>query len=143
MKSHWIGKRPDTDKYRGFIYEITNKLTGMKYIGRKLMWREGKKKLKKTGKKAKIKYPWEFYTGSSEKLNKDIEKLGKKNFIFKILRLYKTKSGLRYGETEEIVKRKALTVNRDLYYNGTVDKCYSPVEYYHGKKRIDVNSKRT
>lgn len=137
VNHHWQGLNPDTDKYKGFLYEITNNLNGMKYIGRKLMWREGKKKLKRTGKKPKLMYKWHYYTGSSDRLNRDIEEFGKENFTFRIIRLYKTKSGLRYGEVTEIVKRKALTVNRELYYNGSIDKCYSPTEWYEGKKRVD------
>lgn len=141
-ESHWTGKKIDYDNYRGFLYEITNNLNGMKYIGRIIMWREGKKKLKRTGKKPKIHYPWPYYTGSSKRLNDDIEEFGKENFSFKVLRLYKTKSGLRYGETEEIVKRKCLTTNSDLYYNGSCDKCYTPIEYYEGNKRIDKPRER-
>jgi len=137
MSSHWQGKKPDTDKFIGFVYEITNTLNGMKYIGRKQMWYLSKKKSKKTGKRMKIMYPWKSYTGSSDALNAEIEEFGKENFKFKILRLYKGKAGLRYGETEMIVKREALTKNKAMYHNGRVDSAYQPNEFYDGTKRVD------
>lgn len=138
IKSHWKGKVPDIDTHKCFVYEITNLVTGMKYIGRKQMWYLSKKKSKKTGKRMKIQHQWKSYTGSSKALNSDIEELGKDKFSFKIVKLYKGKSGVRYGETELIVKRNALTKNRDLYYNGRVDSAYQPNEYYDGAKRIDA-----
>ncbi len=128
---HWEGLRPDPKKYKGFVYEIYNLLTGQVYIGRKLMWFHSK------GKQT-TQTPWGSYTGSSKKLNDDIKKLGIENFKFKIVKQYKTKSGLRYGEVERIVKLDALTKNSDVYYNGSCDKCYSPIEYFVGNKRVEV-----
>ena len=127
VESHWTGLDPQPDIYRGFVYEITNLVTGMKYIGKKVMWYKGKKG-KTKGKK--IYYQWKTYTGSSSWLNDDIEKLGKENFKFEIVQLHKSKSGLKYAEAERIINSGALTWNRDKYYNGGIERCNTPNEYY-------------
>jgi hypothetical protein len=131
--NHWIGLKPNPKKWVGFVYEIKNLITGQLYIGRKLYWEHRKLKRVKQSK-------WGIYTGSSKRLNKDIEELGLEHFQFKILRHYPDKSSLRYGESEMIVKKGALTKHdqdgNKMYYNGQVDKCYSPTCYYEGGKLV-------
>lgn len=66
----------------GFVYLITNNLTGRKYVGKKLAkfskttykvvkLKNGNKKRKKI--KSKIESDWQLYYGSNDQLNKDIE----------------------------------------------------------------------
>ena len=73
----------------GFVYLITNNLTGRKYIGKKLAkfskttyktvkLKNGNKKRKKI--RSKIDSDWQLYYGSSPELTKDIEQLGPGNF---------------------------------------------------------------
>lgn len=125
---HWIGKKPDPFLYFGFTYEITNLITGKKYIGKKQYHRWSKKK--KVGKQA-----WEFYCGSSKDLHKDIKKYGKENFEFKILRQYKTRGGLVYAEANLQHKRDVLTKRLDgsderMYYNKWISAIkFVPQEY--------------
>ena len=130
---HWVGLKPNPARWVGFVYEITNLVTGQLYIGRKLYWEHRKQKRVKQSK-------WGVYTGSSKRLNVDIQELGIDKFTFKILRQYPDKSSLRYGESEMIVKRGALTKHTSdgmkVYYNGQVDKCYSPTCWYESGKLI-------
>ena len=78
----------------GFVYLITNKQSGRKYIGKKLAkfsktsyrvvkLKNGNKKRKKI--KSKIESDWQEYFGSNDQLNKDILAQGADNFTREIL----------------------------------------------------------
>jgi len=111
----------------GFVYEITNKLTGRKYIGKKLAkfkrttyktvkLKNGNKKRKKI--RGTIDSDWQTYYGSSPELSKDIEQLGIENFSREILYYCKTKSECSYIEAREQFARRVL--ESDDYYNGHI-----------------------
>lgn len=99
---HWVGRKPDPNKYFGFIYVITNLVTGKKYVGKKQYhrWVKGKK-----GKES----DWRFYTGSSKWLHRDIRKYGKDKFEFRIYRNFETRGGLVYAECNYQHKWNVLT----------------------------------
>ena len=111
----------------GFVYLITNKLTGRKYIGKKLAkfskttyktvkLKNGNKKKKKI--RSKIDSDWQLYYGSSPELSKDIELLGTENFSREILYYCKSKSECSYIEAREQFARRVL--ESDDYYNGHI-----------------------
>ena len=111
----------------GFVYLITNKLTGRKYIGKKLAkfskttykvvkLKNGNKKKKKI--RSKIDSDWQLYYGSSPELSKDIEMLGIENFSREILYYCKSKSECSYIEAREQFARRVL--ESDDYYNGHI-----------------------
>ena len=111
----------------GFVYLITNNLTGRKYIGKKLAkfskttyrvvkLKNGNKKRKKI--RSKIDSDWQLYYGSSPELTKDIEQLGIQNFTREILFYCKSKSECSYVEAREQFARKVL--ESDDYYNGHI-----------------------
>jgi hypothetical protein len=88
------------DNY-GFVYIITNTVSGKKYIGKKLFYASKTKQVK--GKKKKYKAPsdWQTYYGSNDKLAKDVLQLGQDKFTRKILHLCKTKGECSYLEAKE------------------------------------------
>jgi len=111
----------------GFVYLITNTLSGRKYIGKKLAkfsktsykvvkLKNGNKKRKKI--KSKIDSDWQLYYGSSPELSKDIELLGIENFSREILYYCKSKSECSYIEAREQFARQVL--ESDDYYNGHI-----------------------
>ena len=106
----------------GFIYEIKNIQTGKKYIGKKQMVKRIKRQPLK-GKKRKridlVESDWKSYTGSSDRLNADIEEFGKDTFTFQILRFCGSKFELSYFESKMQFERDVL-LSED-YYNGIIN----------------------
>ena len=111
----------------GFVYVITNNVSGRKYIGKKLAkfskttykvvkLKNGNKKKKKI--RSKINSDWQLYYGSSPELTKDIEKLGIENFSREILYYCRSKSECSYIEAREQFACKVL--ESDDYYNGHI-----------------------
>ena len=112
----------------GFVYLITNNVSGRKYIGKKLAkfskttqrtvkLKNGTKKKKKI--KSKIDSDWREYYGSSPELQKDIEQLGAENFTREILYYCKSKAECSYIEAREQFTRRVL--ESDDYYNGIIN----------------------
>ena len=115
------------DSCVGFVYLITNNLTGRKYIGKKLAkfskttYRTVKQKngiKKKKRIRSKIDSDWQQYYGSSADLSADIEKLGTNNFTREILYYCASKSECSYIEAHEQFSRRVLE-SQD-YYNGHI-----------------------
>jgi hypothetical protein len=121
---HWILNENVIiqDDTFGFIYEITNKVTNKKYIGKKQCFKRVKKKPlkgKTRNRISKAESDWKFYTSSSNDVNFDIKTLGKENFEFKILRTCDSKWALAYFEIKEQIDRDVLFKND--YYNGIIN----------------------
>lgn len=111
----------------GFVYMITNTVTGRMYIGKKLAkfsrtkyktvtQKNGKKVKKKI--RSKVDSDWQEYYGSSDALTKDIEELGKEKFYREILYYCTSKAETSYIEAREQFSRKVLESND--YYNGHI-----------------------
>ena len=107
----------DINGYYGFVYLITNKITGKKYIGRKYFWQFRKPKGKT--RKEKKESDWKFYYGSSKALLEDIKQHGEMNFERRILSFHTTKGSTNYNETKQLFKENVLE-NSDKYYNDNI-----------------------
>lgn len=99
----------------GFVYMITNLISGRRYIGRKNFWttKTTQKKGKKT--KHKVETDWKYYYSSSDELQADVLKLGTGNFKREILYLASMKSTMNYMETKLIFVNGCL--ESDDWYN--------------------------
>ena len=111
----------------GFVYLITNTVTGRKYIGKKLAkfsktsykvvtQKNGVKKKKKI--KSKVESDWKTYYGSNDVLNEDVNKLGKDKFTREILFYCNSKAQCSYIEAREQFTHKVLESTD--YYNGQI-----------------------
>ena len=111
----------------GFVYLITNNISGRMYIGKKLAkfskttykvvkLKNGNKKKKKI--RGKVDSDWRDYYGSSVELTKDVDTLGKENFTREILYYCKSKAECSYIEAREQFSRKVLESTD--YYNGHI-----------------------
>jgi hypothetical protein len=111
----------------GFVYMITNTISGRKYIGKKLAkfsrtsyrvvkLKNGNKKRKKI--KSKVDSDWQLYYGSNDQLNRDIAELGSDNFTRQILFYCKSKAECSYVEAREQFRHKVLESNE--WYNGQI-----------------------
>jgi hypothetical protein len=107
------------EKYIGYVYLITNKLTGRKYIGKKLFWFSKIRTLKGKKKKEKVLSDWQKYWSSSEELKRDVIELGEGNFTREILHLCNTKGTMSYLELREQMDARVLE-KQDEWYNGFV-----------------------
>jgi len=99
------------EKYYGFVYKITNKITGKFYVGKKAFWHNKKHKLTKKqlaeqsgpGRKptheiVQVESDWKTYWGSSKELLADIKQYGEENFERWVFVQCKTKKQLTYYE---------------------------------------------
>ena len=111
----------------GFVYLITNLISGRKYIGKKLAkfskttyktvkLKNGTKKKKKI--RSKIDSDWQEYYGSSPNLTADIQALGKENFKREILFYCTSKAECSYIEAREQFTNRVL--ESDDWYNGHI-----------------------
>lgn len=106
------------DKYIGFVYLITNKTNGRKYIGKKLFWFSKTRTVKGKRKKEKALSDWQQYWSSSEELKNDVKSLGEENFTREILHLCLFKGTLSYLELREQMDRRVMETIE--YYNAFV-----------------------
>jgi len=111
----------------GFVYMITNELTGRRYIGKKLAkfrkttyrvvkLKNGKKKRQRI--RGTIDSDWKTYYGSSLELLRDIEQLGSENFRREILYYCRSRAECNYIEAREQFARRVL--ESDDWYNGHI-----------------------
>lgn len=101
----------------GFIYMITDTITGKMYIGKKIFFNKKTRPPLKGAKKrriSKVLSNWQDYYGSNETLNLLVEKNEKSLYKREILHLCLSKSQMSYLETKEIFLRDALLSDKYL-----------------------------
>ena len=102
----------------GYVYLITNTITGRKYIGKKLFWFRKTKVVKGKKKRLKVESDWRDYWSSSEEVKKDVDALGADKFIREILHICPNKGSCNYLEAREQMDRRVLET--EDYYNGQI-----------------------
>jgi hypothetical protein len=124
----------DINDLYGFVYLITNKINGRRYIGRKYFWSFRKPPGKK--KRVKKESDWKKYYGSCPELKEDIEQFGRQNFSRTILSLHKTPGKTNFEETRQLFVNGVLTESLDsgvpAYYNSNILSRYFRKDYYDG-----------
>ena len=122
----------DIGEHFGFVYLITNKSNGRRYIGRKYFFSFRTPKGKK--RKVKAESDWKNYYGSCPELKEDIIKFGRENFSRTILSLHKTKGKTNFEETRRLFNHNVLTEALDdgtpAWYNSNILNRYFRKDYY-------------
>ena len=106
------------DEFQGFVYMITEKDTGKKYIGKKFFWKPKVLPVTKSRKRrvrTRVESDWRTYYGSSKEVQTLVEEKGKDNYIREILKLCKTKGECSYYEAKYQFEFDVLL--SDEYYN--------------------------
>ena len=118
----WLYENKEYDEtpeeYQGFVYEIEERSTGKKYIGKKNCWRP--KILPKNSKRTRrvrtrVESDWKKYFGSNKEVQALVESNGIENYKREILRLCKTKGEMSYYEAKLQFENDVLL--SDQYYN--------------------------
>ena len=122
--SDWIGlpENLNEDEHFGFVYLLTNLVSGRKYVGKKQFWRTIKKPpLKGKKRKRSVTKPsdYESYYGSSEEFKKDVAQYGKNNFKREILAI--TSCKWESSWLELLYQLKFNAILDDQYLNGIVN----------------------
>ena len=121
----------DINNFFGYVYLITNKSTGKKYIGRKYFVQ--KRKPKGGKRRVTSESDWKKYYGSSPELKSDVSTYGKENFSREILSLHTTLGKVNYEETKQLflndVLMEALDDGTPAYYNSNILGRYMKKDY--------------
>ena len=121
----------DIGDFFGYVYLITNKSTGKKYIGRKYFVQ--KRKPKGGKRRVTSESDWKKYYGSSPELKSDVSTYGKENFSREILSLHTTLGQVNYEETKQLflnnVLMEALDDGTPAYYNSNILGRYMKKDY--------------
>jgi len=117
----------DIQDYFGFIYLITHRITGKKYIGKKFFYStKTLKPLKGTKRKRKSvkESDWKTYFGSCDDLIKDLELHGYDQCIREIISLHRDKRDVNYSEVKEQFLYNVLEAKKEngerLFYNSNI-----------------------
>ncbi|MGK2911250.1 MAG: hypothetical protein ACSLE1_15825 [Sphingobium sp.] len=120
MPPEWIIPAPlteaDITSSAGFVYCITNTLTGKRYIGKKFS------KAKANGKMKESK--WQAYWGSCTALAIDLQNLGHDAFTREVLSIHQRRSEVDYEECRlqfglDVLRAK-MPCGEKAYYNTAI-----------------------
>lgn len=107
------------EKIIGFVYCITNKLNGKKYIGKKNFFGIKTRSVKKQLYRERVQSDFITYYGSNDALKKDVELHGVENFEREILVLCESKGEMGYWEAKYQFHYD-VTSNPEKWYNGWI-----------------------
>lgn len=106
------------EKSAGFIYMITDKETGKRYIGRKLLTKSHTRQKNKKKIRTRVESDWRSYWSSSPFLQELVEEKGTDNFIREVLVWAFNKSQLMYLEEKFLYSLG--TMESDDWYNSNI-----------------------
>ena len=149
--SHWTYQGepydPDYDDvdHAGFVYIITNTVTGQRYVGKKVLHaRRTLKPLKGKSRRRKIvkESDWRNYESSCVELREDIKKLGKSAFKFEIISFHINRTELNYHELKlqfllDVLEARDANGERLFYNRNILTKYYPTALHWEERLRLD------
>ena len=125
----------DIGDFFGYVYCITNTISGQKYIGRKYFTQRRKPR----GGKRRVtsESDWKRYYGSSKQLTDDVKKLGRSIFRREILSLHRTKGWVNYEETRQLFLNNVLSEDEN-FYNSNILGRYMKKDYFNEQRTTDT-----
>lgn len=123
IKNPWMFQgKPFTSEqlkgFAGFIYVITDKTDGKKYIGRK--YASFSRKEKNATRRTTKESDWKTYFGSSKELQKLIDEKGKDKFSREIIVLCKSKGETNFAEV--MFQMLCGVLESDKWHNDAINK---------------------
>lgn len=107
----------ELDRCAAFVYLLTHRATGRRYIGRKTLWGMRKPNRKATRRK-RTESDWRRYYGSSDDVKAIVRTEGGDAFDREILWLCRTRKQASYLEEKELFSRAVLET--DAYFNTNI-----------------------
>lgn len=128
------------EKVIGFVYCITNKQTGRKYIGKKNLFGIKVRSINKQKYRERVQSDFTTYYGSNDELKNDVTKFGPENFDREILVLCESKGEMGYWEAKYQFHYD-VTAHPEKWYNGWImvrvnAKHMKPHHYQHEIKTL-------
>jgi hypothetical protein len=130
----------------GFVYCITNKSNGKKYIGRKYFWQKRKPRATNQGsgtrrRRVTSESNWKKYYGSCPELSEDVKQYGRLSFDRQILSLHTSVGKCNYEETRQLflnnVLTESLTDGTPAFYNSNILGRYYRKDYFQYDETTD------
>ena len=123
----------DIGDYIGFVYRITNLVSGRSYIGRKYFWSLRKPPGK--SRRVRSESDWKRYYGSSTELTEERKKVGNTTYKREILSLHKSKGLTNFEETRQLflnnVLTEAMSDGTPAFYNSNILGRYMRKDYFN------------
>ena len=123
----------DINGMHGFVYCITNTLSGKRYIGRKYFHQL--RKPRGGGRRVKSESNWKKYYGSSDELTGERRGVANNSFFKReILSVHSSKGKTNYEETRQLFLHNVLSERLDdgtpAYYNSNILGRYYRKDYF-------------
>jgi hypothetical protein len=128
----------DIGKSYGFVYLITDQVTGKMYVGRKYFWSMRKKK--GATKRKREESDWKSYYGSGDEIKALVKEFGQNRFSRQILSVHSTRGDVNYSEVREQFRRDVL--EKDEYINANINgKWFRKPQHIIAGRRIACSSR--
>ena len=127
----------DIGKSYGFVYLITDSITGKMYVGRKYFWSMRKKK--GASKRKREESDWKSYYGSGDEIKALVKEFGQDRFNRQILSVHSTRGDVNYSEVREQFRRDVL--EDDRYINANINgKWFRKPKHIMDARRLPRNA---
>lgn len=103
------------EKAVGFVYIITNTVSGKRYIGKKLFTKSKTKQVKGKRKRTRVESDWREYFGSNKELLHDVDTIGREHFKRDIVHICYSKGQCSYYEAKLQFEHGVLEKPEEFY----------------------------